>query len=280
MMKKTCLLLAALVMLLAWTGAQAKIVATPESVTLGNTTLGFVSVDCDGQTVTLVLSGFDGRMRIKNDQLILSYQASIVVDGKTVKCKTGGVDSGNYVFTYKAKKLPESILVFHPKDDLTGPYSEAVITLTDDEYAPVSNKTEYAGYTVSMTTLNELFNNKGNLSNAFNNLNLDSNIMLSLNLGSGIMLKGSNVPKSFFQNSKQGQSMLLVPVTLKAIKGQQQAEKLIEALSTTTMSDGTKLYDIWYNEQEYCFVFDTKAYEGKELGVTVIDGALCFGYMK
>lgn len=270
-MKKACfLLITLLLMLLMLTGAHAKLVATPESVTLQGTKLGFVSAECDGKTVTLVLSGFDGKIRIKNGKMVLCYQANIVVDGKTVKWKTGSVENGQYIFTYKAKKLPESILIFHPENDWTGPYSEAVITLTDDEYIPVSNKTEFAGYTVSMTTVKKLFNGKGNLSNAFN----------SLNVGNDVMLAGSNVPKKFFLYSKQAQSMLLVPVTLKAVKGQQQAANLTEALSTAKMSDGTALYDLWYNEQECCFVFDTTAYEGKELGVTLIDGALCFGYTK
>lgn len=270
-MKKVCFLVATLLILLfAITGAHAKLIATPETVTLGSAELGFVSAECDGKTVTLVLSGFDGKMRIKNGKMVLSYQANIVVDGKTVKWKTGGVKDGHYIFTYKAKKLPDSILVFHPKDEWTGPYSEAIITLTDDEYIPVSDKTEFAGYTVSMTTVKNLFKGKGNLSNAFN----------SLNVGNDILLKGSKIPKGFFLNSKQAQNMLLVPVTLKAVKGQQQAENLIEALSTAKMSDGTALYDLWYNEQECCFVFDTAAYEGKELGVALIDGALCFGYTK
>lgn len=250
--------------------AQAKIIPEPQSVTLGNTELGFVSVDCDGKTVTLVLSGFDGKARIKNGKMVLSYQANLLINGKTVKWKTGGVENGNYVFTYKAQKLPDSILVFHPKDDWTGPYSEAVIMLTDDEYVPVDDKIDFAGYTVGMTTVKKLFKGKGNFSNALNDLNV----------GSDIMLKGSSLPKSFYQNSKQGQSMLLVSVTLKAIKGQAQTEDLISALSSARMTDGTALYDLWYNEKECCFVFDTKTYEGKELGVAVIDGGLVFGHTK
>jgi len=258
------------VMLIAPFSALAKIVPTPQSVNLGSSEIGFVSIDCDGKTVSLVLSGFDGRLRIKNNKLVLSYQAHIIVDGKPVKWKTGNVEGENYIYTYKAKKLPDSILVFHPEDEWSWPYSEAVITLTDDEYIPVSDKTEFAGYTVSMTSVKKLFKGKGNFSNAFRDLNV----------GSDIMLKGSSLPKNFFLNSKQGQSMLLVPVTLKVVKGQQKAENLAEALSTAKMSDGTALYDLWYNDQECCFVFDTAAYEGKELGVTVIDSVLTFGYLK
>lgn len=267
---KTALAILALaVMLIAPFSALAKIVPTPQSVTLGSAEIGFVSIDCDGKTVTLVLSGFDGRLRIKNNKLVLTYQAYIIVAGKTVKWKTGNVEGENYIYTYKAKKLPDSILVFHPEDQWTGPYSEAVITLTDDEYIPVSDKTEFAGYTVSMTSVKKLFKGNGNFSNAFRDLNV----------GNDIMLKGSRLPKNFFLNSKQGQSMLLVPVTLKAVKDQQ-AENLAEVLSTAKMSDGTALYDLWYNDQECCFVFDTVAYEGKEIGVTVIDSVLTFGYMK
>lgn len=38
-------------------------------------------------------------MRIKNNKLVLSCQANIIMDGKTVKWKTGGVENVNYVFT-------------------------------------------------------------------------------------------------------------------------------------------------------------------------------------
>ena len=113
MRRKTALTLLLAVMLIAPFSALAKIVPTPQSVNLGSSEIGFVSIDCDGKTVSLVLSGFDGRLRIKNNKLVLSYQAHIIVDGKPVKWKTGNVEGENYIYTYKAKKLPDSILVFH-----------------------------------------------------------------------------------------------------------------------------------------------------------------------
>ena len=48
------------VMLIAPFSALAKIVPTPQSVNLGSSEIGFVSIDCDGKTVSLVLSGIDG----------------------------------------------------------------------------------------------------------------------------------------------------------------------------------------------------------------------------
>ena len=125
--------------------AGAKIVPTPASVTLGSREIGFVSIACDGKTVTLVLSGFDGRIRIKNNKQVFTYQANIVVDGKTVKWKTGATEGDNYTFTYKAKTLPDTITVFRIEDALTGPYLSQDIVLTDDAYLPVAASVELGG---------------------------------------------------------------------------------------------------------------------------------------
>lgn len=250
--------------------AGAKIVPTPASVTLGSREIGFVSIACDGKTVTLVLSGFDGRIRIKNNKQVFTYQANIVVDGKTVKWKTGATEGENYTFTYKAKTLPDTITVFRIEDALTGPYLSQDIVLTDDAYLPVAASVELGGYTLTVTPLKKAFKGKDTLTNATANLNI----------GGDIMLKGSSMPKSFFQYSQQAETMLVVPVTLKAIKGQTQDANLLQTLLAAKTSDGTPLYDVWYNEQLACFVFDTAAYAGKEMGMAVVDGTLTFGYMK
>lgn len=250
--------------------AAAKIVPTPASVTFGSREIGFVSVACDGKTVTLVLSGFDGKIRIKNNKQVLTYQAYIVVDGKTVKWKTGAAEGENYTYTYKAKKLPDSIKVFRIEDAWTGPYLSADIALTDDEYIPVETSVVLGGYTLTVTTPQKAFKGKGTL----------TNVTANVNIGNDIMLKGSTLPKSFFQYSKQAETMLIVPVTLKAAMGQAQDTNLTQTLLAAKMSDGTALYDLWYSEQLACFVFDTDAYAGKTLGVAVVDGTLTFGYMK
>lgn len=272
-MKKRFLILALLVGLALSFAlpALAKIIPTPQSVTLGSAEIGFASIDCDGKTVTLVLSGFDGRMRIKNNKLVLTYQAHIVVDGKTVKWKTGNVEGENYIYTYKAKKLPDSIVVFRIEDALTGPYLSQEIILVDDEYIPVEKSAEFGGYTVSMKPAKNAFKGKGVFTTSLSDVTLG---------GGDIALKGSTLPKDFFRYSQQAETMLVVPVTFKALKGAQQDPNLTQSLLTARTSDGTALYDLWYNQQEACFVFDTDAYQGKELGMTVIDNVLTFGYMK
>ena len=262
------LLLAA--MLLAPISALAKIVPTPPSVTLGSTEIGLVSIDCDGKTVTLVLSGFDGKLRIKNNKLVLTYQAYLIADGKTVKWKTGHVEGKNYIYTYKAKKLPDSILVFQIEDDFTGPYASEEIVLVDDTYIPVTQSVDFAGITLSMTTTAKIFKGKTEFTIA----------QEDLYLGEVIVLKGSRIGKSFFQQSKQAKTMLVVPVSFKGIQNAKLDPALLESLLAAKMSDGTALYDLWYNQQEACFVFDTYAYQGKALGMTVIDNVLTFGYTK
>ena len=249
--------------------ATAKIIAEPASMEVNGSTIGFVSAECDGKTVTVILSGFSGRMSMKNNKVIFPISATIVVNGKKVKAQsTWVVDDTNYIFTFKAKKLPDTILI-SPNSMMIKQTTTYEMTLVDDAYIPVEASASLGGYLLKLTTEKKLFKGKGNF----------TSLMADLHVGGDIWRKGSTLPKSLFRNSTQAQNMLLVPVTFQAIKGETQAD-FLQTMQSAQLTNGTMLYDLWHNDTECCFVFDTDAYAGKQLGVTVQDGVLTFGYTK
>ena len=268
-MKKAIARLTALVLLLLIAGsATAEIIAAPGTVEFSSgKQIDFVRIVLDQGTVSVVITGNDGRMIIQKGKYVNAYQANITVGGKTIKWKSVDTLGSFYVYKFKSKTLPESVTIIK-KGVLGSPDETRTIVITDTDALPEGKSAVIDSFVVQMITVKEAFKGKGNLTSA----------QADTHVGGDIMLKGSSVPRSMFQNSQEGKSMLLVPLKVNMAYSDA-AGSPTQILLGAKMADGTALYDLWYDASVCILLFDTQAYADKELTVAVKDGVLTFDAM-
>lgn len=268
-MKRLITLCVALLLLLTLPlCAMAEIIAVPGTVEFSNgKQIDFVKIALEEGTVKLLITGNDGRMIIQKGKYINAYQANITVGGKTVKWKSVNTLGSFYIYSFKSKKLPESVTIIK-KGVLGSPDETRKITLTDTDALPAGKSVVIDQFVAQMITAKEAFKGKGNLTTA----------QADTHIGGDIMRKGSSAPRSIFKSSQEGKTMLLVPLSVN-MAFSDAADSPTQILLGAKMADGTALYDLWYDESICILLFDTQAYADKELTMEVRDGVVTFDAM-
>lgn len=71
-----------------------------------------VSINEDGfLSVTISSEAIIGAL-IRNNSLIIPYQAAVIVDGEEINWNKASISTGAYVFVYETDKLPETVILY------------------------------------------------------------------------------------------------------------------------------------------------------------------------
>ena len=248
--------------------ALSEIIAVPSTVEFSNgKQIDFVKIALEAGTVKIAITGNDGRMILQKGKYINAYQANITVGGKTLKWKSIDTLGSFYIYSFKSKKMPESVTIIK-KGVLGSPDETRTITLTDTDALPAGKSVVIDQFVVQLITSKEAFKGKGNLTTT----------QADTHIGGDIMLKGSSMPRSVIKRSQEGKTMLLVPLSVN-MAFSDAADSPTKILLSAKLADGTALYDLWYDASICVLMFDTQAYTDKELIVEVRDGVLTFEAM-